>query len=202
MNDFLENFFQELTGKKISSKQKILLEAAFLEFFDFQEDKIEPPSSHVAMLSSACGMKLPQVLSSTINTFGKYHFCFSDAAEFILHNYYTTKKYFPGFGHSKYKKYDPRVKRLLSKANKLNYTNQYLISSLEFSKKNKILLNFSGFIVCVLLDCGCNIYNIDLFPIVCRMVGLTKIYEKVNVKKIKFASAYEIATKFNSTRRI
>jgi len=202
MNDFLDCFFKKLTGKNISLQQKLLLETAFNEFYDFEEDVIEPPSSHVAMLSSACGIKLPQVLSSTINTFGKYHFCFSDAAEFILNNYTTDKKYFPGFGHPKYKKFDPRVKNLLSKTKKLNYTNQYLDTSLKFSKENKILLNFSGFIVCVLLDCGCNIYNIDLFPIVCRTVGLTKIYEKVNLKKIKFASSYEIVKKFNSTNRI
>ena len=36
--------------------------------------------------------------------------------QFIIDGYKTDKKYYPGFGHPRYKDFDPRTKRVLEKA--------------------------------------------------------------------------------------
>lgn len=198
MNGFLYSFFQKLTGIKISQKQEKLLTKIFEEFYTF-EDEIEPPSSMVMMMSSVCHDKLPQALSNSINCFGNNHGCFSDAAKLILDDYQRKTKNYPGFGHPKYKTEDPRVVSVLSYAKKIGYKSLNIDNSCIFAQKIGLPLNFGGLIACVLLDCGCNIHNIDLFPIFCRSVGFAKIYQKSKDLHLKLSSSHELIDKYNST---
>lgn len=197
MDKFLKSFFLALNGIEITEKQSLLLLKSFEQFYTFFEDDIEPPSSSVALLTASCGMKFPQVLANSINCFGEKHFCFSDAAKLILDDYRVQNKKYPGFGHPKYKKEDPRVSALLQYAKDIKYNSVNLKSSVEFAQKIKLCLNFAGFIACVLLDCGCTVHTVDVFPIICRTVGIAKIYQRSFEYGIKFDSAYEIVKKYN-----
>jgi len=194
---FIKNVLYKLNGKHISDVQNEILEYLADQLFSFDEDEIEPPSSTIALCASACGKKLPQVLSSSINVFGTHHACFTDIYNFIINDYNTNSKIYPGFGHPKFKKQDPRTKKVLNKIKKLNYKSANIEKACRFSKKNKLPLNIAGLTTCILMDCGCNIYNIDLFFIMCRSVGLTMIHQKSKIKQIKFSSTYDIIKKYN-----
>lgn len=202
MNGFLQMLFLKLNGYPISKKQALLLTKIFEEFYTFHDDELEPPSSQIVALSSSCGVKLPQTLSSALNSWGEYHGCFSEAANLILNDYRSKKSYYAGFGHPKYKTEDPRVTAVLSYAKKIKYNSVNIKNSTEFAAKIKLPLNFGGLMACVLLDCGCNIHNIDVFPILCRMIGWTIIHSKVKQYKIPFDSGYEVIKRYNSANSL
>lgn len=195
--NFIENLFFKLNNKKITKVQARILEFLANELFSFEFDEIEPPSSMVALCSSSCGQKLPQVLASSINVFGVHHACFSDIYDFIIDDFKTTKKIYLGFGHPKFKQKDPRTTKVLRKIKSLNYKSKNIEKACQFSKKIGLPLNIAGLTACILIDCGCNKYNIDLFFIICRSVGFTMIHQKAKSKKIKFSSTYDIIKKYN-----
>ena len=200
--NFFESLFLKLNNKQITSEQNKLLEFIAAELFTFEDDEIEPPSSMIALQATACGQKLPQVLASSINTFGVHHACFSEALQFILDDYKTNKKYYPGFGHPKYKDVDPRTQRALEKIATLNYSSVNIQNSCNFAKQVNLPLNIGGLTACILLDCGCNVYNADIFPIICRSVGFTLIHQRAIHKKIKFSSSYDILQRYNQSNNI
>lgn len=202
MNGFLEMLFLKLNGYPISKKQALLLTKIFEEFYTFHDDELEPPSSQIVALSSSCGMKLPQVLSCGLNSWGEYHGCFSEAANLILNEYRSKKPYYAGFGHPKYKDEDPRVIAVLLYAKKIKYNSINIINSCEFSKRIKLPLNFGGLMACILLDCGCTLHTIDAFPIICRIIGWSIIHNKVKQYKIPFDSGYEVIKRYNSANNL
>jgi hypothetical protein len=199
--DFISSIFLSLTGKKLEKEQQRILKKCFEEFWQFKDDPIEPPSSQLCLLMASCQQKLPQVLSSTINSFGEAHFCFSKVYLFVTDGDYEGAT-IPGFGHPKYKNGDPRVQKLIKYCKSIGYKNDYLDQMIYYGKFNKLELNFAGFFSCLLIDCGCNEYNIDLFPILCRMVGLTKIYADAKTKGIEFASGYDVIKKFGRKAQV
>lgn len=196
---FLKSILLKLNNSEINEVQNEILEYLALELITFNDDEIEPPSSLIALQASACGQKLPQVISSSINVFGIHHACFSDIAKFILNNFKTNEKIYPGFGHPKYKNHDPRTEKVLKKINSLHYKSENIDKCQKFSHAVGLPFNIAGLTTCILLDCGCNIYNIDMFFIICRTVGLTMIYQKTKEKNIKFSSSYDIVRKYNSS---
>lgn len=200
--NFFESLFLKLNNKQITNEQNKLLEFIACELFTFDDDEIEPPSSMIALQATVCGQKLPQVLASSINTFGVHHACFSEALQFILDDYKTSKKYYPGFGHPKYKDFDPRTKRALEMVSILNYSSINIQKSCDFAHAVGLPLNIGGLAACILLDCGCNIYNADIFPIICRSVGFTIIHQNAKQEKIKFSSSYDIIRRYNKTNSI
>ena len=84
----------------------------------------------------------------------------------------------------------------------INYSNNNIQKSCQYSHAVGLPLNIGGLTACVLLDCGCNVYNADLFPIICRSVGLTLIHQNAKQEKIKFSSSYDIIRKYNNTDNI
>lgn len=202
MSEFLQSLFLKLNGYPISKKQCLLLTKIFEEFYTFHDDELEPPSSQIVALSSSCGMKLPQVLSSALNSWGEYHGCSSEAAKLILNDYRSKKPYYAGFGHPKYKDAEPRVTAVLNYAKRIRYSSTNIKNSTYFASKIKLPLNFGGLMACVLLDCGCTVHNIDAFPIICRMIGWTIIHSKVKQYKIPFDSGYEVIKRYNSTNNL
>lgn len=199
---FFKSLFYKLNNKEITDDQEILLNSIAEELFTFDDDEIEPPSSMIALQATACGQKLPQVIATSINTFGVHHACFSESMQFILDSYKTNKKYYPGFGHPKYKDYDPRTKRILEKAQIMSHSSTNIQKSCDFAHAVGLPLNIGGLTACILLDCGCNIYNADVFPIICRSVGFTLIHQKAKQEKIKFSSSYDIIRRYNNTDNI
>lgn len=199
---FLKSLFFKLNNKHITDSQNEILELIADEIFSFDDDEIEPPSSAIALYSTACGQKLPQVIASSINVFGVNHACFSSALKFITDDYKTDNKIYPGFGHPKYKDVDPRTQKILTKISEINYISMNVQNSCAFAKTINLPLNIGGLTACILLDCGCNVYNADIFPIICRSVGFTLIHQKAIHKKIKFSSSYDILRTYNKVNNI
>lgn len=199
--DFIDQIIFSLTEKKINNKQRRILKACFDEFWEFSDDPIEPPSSQICLLTASCDQKLPQALSSAINSFGEVHFPFRNVCEHIKRCYIKSYRYsnakIPGFGHPKYKNGDPRVKKLLILCEKIKYNSYSLPFMLEIAKDYHLKLNFAGFLTCILMDCGCDEHNIEAFPIICRTIGLTKVYRTAKLKRIKFQSGYDVIKEYN-----
>lgn len=192
--DLIDFICLKLINKTITDKEKKILLGFFDCFYDFSEDSIEPPSSMVALLTISCGMKYPQVVSNTVNCFGKKHFCFEDIAEAILKNFEGYKT-FPGFGHPKYKKEDPRAKRCISLIQQEKYQGEHINRIILSSKKIKPVLNIGGLFTAFLLDLGFTVKNISYLPIVARMIGITNIYQKSD--NIEFCNPYDTIYRFN-----
>lgn len=200
--NFLKSLFYKLNGNHVTDDQNEILEFIANELFSFDDDEIEPPSSAIALYATTCGQKLPQVIASSINVFGVKHACFSSALNFITDNYKTESRFYPGFGHPKYKDFDPRTQRTLEKIATLNYSSVNIQNSCNFAKQVNLPLNIGGLTACILLDCGCNVYNADIFPIICRSVGFTLIHQKAIHKKIKFSSSYDTLQRYNQSNHI
>lgn len=198
----LKFIFNELAGKEISEKQEQILSLVFQLLHTFEEDEIEPPSSMVALQTSICGHKFPQVVSSSINCFGLKHGCFSDAIKFIKNDYKSDNNIYSGFGHPKYKKQDPRVLKVLNLIRKIDYSSKHINQSINFSIENNIPINIGGITACILLDIGCDETTADYFLIISRCLGFAKIHQKVKKEKIKFGNSYEAAKQYNTKYKI
>ena len=192
--DLIDFITLKLINRKITDKEKQILLLFFDCFYDFSEDSIEPPSSMVALLTTSCGMKYPQVLSNTLNCFGEKHFCFEHIAEAILKDF-NGYKIFPGFGHPKYKKEDPRTKLCISLIREQKYKGEYTNKVIEFSRTLKPVLNIGGLFTAFLLDLGFSSKNVSCIPIIARIIGITNIYQKAN--NINFGNPYDTIYKFN-----
>jgi len=192
--DLIDFICFKLTGKMLTEKEKKILLVFFECFYDFSEDSIEPPSSMVALLTTSCGMKYPQVLSNAINCFGEKHFCFEDMAVAILKDF-EGYKIFPGFGHPKYKKTDPRTEICISAIELEGYNGEQTNKVINISKNINLALNIGGLFTAFLLDLGFSIKNISYFPIIARLIGITNIYQES--ENIKFDNSYDTIRKFN-----
>lgn len=204
--DFIDIITLNLIDKTISKKEKQILCFFAESFFTFEEDEIEPPSSMIVLMSTICGSKYPQVISSSINSFGEKHFCFEKICEDILNCINTSKIPYHGFGHPKYKTGDPRVQKILKFMSHIKYIKKnnvlYMIDlDQNFSKqKNNAKvqrLNIGGLFAAFLIDIGFNKNNISYMPIIIRMIGMTNIYQKVKNKQIKFGNAHEAIIKYS-----
>lgn len=202
MNDFLASVFEKLNNKKLNKKQIKVLNFVLQKLFMFEDNNLRPPSSMITMLSTTCGLDYPQTLASAINTFGVKHFCITETAEFILNNFKTNKKYFPGFGHPEYKNGDPRVKDIINFLNRNKIKSEKFIKLIEFGSNKKIYPNILGASVAILLDLGCSIYTINYFPIMARMVGFTLIYKNAKLAKIKFNDSIKSIKQYNKTNSV
>jgi len=198
MNEFLISIFEKLNDKKLNKKEVKLLNFILQKLFIFEDNNLRPPSSMITMLSTSCGLDYPQIIASTVNTFGIKHFCITQTAEFILNNFQTENIHYPGFGHPEYKNGDPRVHEIIRflKTNKIK--SEKFTKLIEFGLNQKIHPNILGASVAVLLDLGCDIHTINYFPIISRMVGFTLIYKKAKIKKIKFNDSYKSIGKFDT----
>lgn len=193
-NDFIDFICLKLINKKISSKEKHILyffAESLYEYNDGDLLQLEPPSSMVTLMTAICGNKYPQVISSSINCFGQKHFCFEDVAE-AIEKKYKDYNYYPGFGHPLYKENDPRVVKCLEFIKIKKYEGKFVQQITEFSNKQKLCLNIAGLITAFLMDLGFTKYNISYFPIIIRMIGMTKIYEKAKKNKLKVFSSKAI----------
>lgn len=202
MNDFLTSVFEQLNNKRLNKKEIKVLNFVLQKLFMFENNNLRPPSSIITMLSTSCGLDYPQTIASVINTFGVKHFCITETAHFILNDFKTNKKYFPGFGHPEYKNGDPRVKDIIKFLNENKFKSQKFIKLIKFGLNKKVHPNILGASVAILLDLGCSIHTINYFPIIARMVGFTLIYKKTKLAKIKFNDSIKSINQYNKTYQI
>lgn len=184
----------------LDDKKIRILELAYDIFRTFGPDEAEPPSSAICLMMTACGQKLPQVLASSINSFGETHFCFSEVYKYIRNKDHCNMwpGNIPGLGHPKFKNEDPRVKYLIEYCEKVEYKNTNLNFMAKQSKDKNLCLNFAGFLTCILIDCGFDEHNIDLVPMIWRMVGLTNMHQKAKLAGVKFQSSYGILEEYKT----
>ena len=194
--DFLEFAYSKLLNKKISNKQKKILNLLLIELYDFEPNSLIPNSSMICFLTAASERDYPQSIASAINCFGNAHFPFTKIAEFILNDFKTSDKYYPGFGHPIYKKNDPRIESLIYKIKQLKYNTPYIEKCLKFSKTNDLPLNIGGFCAAALLDIGFDIHTINYFPTISRMLGLSLVYSKVKNNNLRSATSLDIIEKY------
>ena len=164
--------------------------------FDLEE--LLPASSMIAFLMTGCGLDHPQVLSSSINCFGKNHYCFTDMATFMLNDFKTDQKFYPGFGHPVFKQEDPRVKAIIDLLRELKHKSPTLNKALKFSSEKNISLNIGGICTAILIDCGFDAHNINYFPIISRMLGISLIYKKLKNNKARFATSLDSIDKYKN----
>jgi len=196
--DFISYATQKLINKKLNKKQIKLLNFIVNILYQFEYDELTPSSSMIAFLMSGAGLDYPQVISSSINSFGKNHLCFTEMAEFILNDYKINSKYYPGFGHPIFKGQDPRIIAIIKQMEKLNIKSKKLQKSLSFAKEKDICLNIGGCCVAVLLDLGFDKYTVNYFPSISRMLGLSLIYKKSKEKNLRFATAKDSIDKYKN----
>jgi citrate synthase len=187
---------QKLINKKLNKKQRKLLNILFEIFHTMEFNELTPASSMICFMMSGAGLDFPQVVSSSVNCFGKNHGCFTKMAQFMLGGFKTNEKYYPGFGHSIYKKEDPRVKFLIEKIMDLKLKCPTVQKCIKFSQKKKITLNIGGASVAILLDLGFDEDSVNYFPIISRMLGWLLIYKKIKRNKIKFITSLDSIEKY------
>lgn len=197
-NNFINYAVKKLTNKKITKNEEKLLNYLLNILYQFEYDELMASSSMIAFLMTGAGLDYPQVISSSINCFGKNHLCFTEMAEFILNGYKTDLKYYPGFGHPIFKKEDPRIIAITSKMQKLKIQSKNLEQSFVFAKEKNICLNIGGCCVAILLDLGFDKYTINYFPSISRILGLSLIYKKVKQNNLRFATSKDSIEKYKN----
>jgi len=196
--DCISFAIEKLTDKKLKKNEIKLLNFIFNILHTYDANELMPASSMIAFMMGGCGLDYPQVLSSAINSFGGNHFCFTKMAEFIINNFKTNDKYYPGFGHPIFKNADPRVEAILEKLIELKCNCPTIYKCLEFSKKSKLPLNIGGASVAILLDFGFDKNTINYFPIISRMLGITLIYKKIKNNNLRFATSLDNIDKYKN----
>lgn len=187
---------KKLINKKLNTNESKLLNFIINILYQFESDELIPSSSMISFLMAGGGLDYPQVISSSINCFGKNHFCFTEMAEFILNDFKTDSKYYPGFGHPIFKDKDPRIEVIVSKMKKLKIKSNNLLKAFKFAKEKKIPLNIGGCCIAILLDLGFDKYTVNYFPVISRILGLSIIYKKVKQNNLRFATSKDNIDKY------
>jgi len=179
-SDFVRSFYEEVTGKEIESLAYQFLNDVAELLIEYPEDPLEPPSSAMIPLSLSCGKNYYESVAAAVNTFGENHFVFSNVYDYLsLERSWEWRGKIPGLGHPVYthKNPDPRVIKVKKLGIKwfdwdINYGKMASLSN-----SWKLPINLAGAVTPFLMRCGFTRNNIDSFPLICRMVGLTKIYK-------------------------
>ena len=104
-----------------------------------------------------------------------WNFVFGDVYDLIMTG--RTEGHLPGFGHPTYKKEDPRVQIIENYwLGELPLFYQHMK---DLSEDTGLSLNMAGALTPFLMEIGFKRHNIDSFPLMCRMIGLTKIYNNI-----------------------
>ena len=182
---FTSLVFKGLTGQEILSNQESFLDEAALLVIDFKEDLLEPPSSTAVALSVACGKNLYQTLANSMGLWGGNHFVFSEVLRQWRSGNYP--KRIAGMGHPKFKGTDPRAVAIEKLALKHELHTPSLNSFKKLAHKRNLNINLAGCLGIILGDMGFNEDNVDFFPMIWRLLGLSKLYGTLN-NKIKLQS--------------
>jgi|ETNmetMinimDraft_30_1059905.scaffolds.fasta_scaffold12142_2 citrate synthase len=177
-NSLTHLIFHELLGKDPSPKEESFLDEAAPIVADFKHDFLEPPSSTSVALSVACGKNLYETLSNSMGLWGSNHFVFSKVVRQWRTGEYPER--IAGMGHPKFKGPDPRSVEIEHLALKYNISTRSLSSFKEFANEKQLNVNLAGCLGLILWDMGFTEENVDFFPMIWRLVGLTKLYGFLN----------------------
>ena len=177
-NSLTSLIFHELVGKDPLPSQEALLDAVAPIVADFKHDFLEPPSSTSVALSVSCNKNLYETLTNSMGLWGDNHFIFSK----VLHEWSTGDypERISGMGHPKFKGPDPRSVEIERLAIQHGVSTVSLNSFKEFAHQKHLHVNLAGCLALILGDMGFTKNNVDFFPMVWRLLGLTKLYGFLN----------------------
>lgn len=195
---FFDQVLEYLIGKQAYTKQqRRLFDALTSVFVEFPIDN-EPPSSAVVALAANCGSDLPHALAAGLNCITDQHLPINQIAEFISNNHHKNVidvvrendgRKIPGFGHPSIKQEDARVIYLITNFADLigNHTN----FCLRLQEHMPVPMNIGCAIAALSLDNGIDPSNCLFLPLMGRMFGWLKLYNKTKNKFNKVVPSFE-----------
>jgi len=194
----LEEIIYYLTNKKnFTNKQQELFGALCNVFIEFPIDN-EPPSSAVVSLAANSGAALPNALAAGLSCISSQHLPIEQIALFISENHRksvaevlaeNSKSKIPGFGHPSIKGIDQRVTYLLENFSHLKCDHTNFCIDLE--KCMPVPMNIGCAIAALSLDNGIDPENCLFLPLIGRMFGWLKLYNKTKHKFNKVVPSFE-----------
>lgn len=205
-SSFFSSVYQDLSGKEPTKKRVDFLNFLCEILINFEDDPIEPPSSAVLGLTANCGASFPQCASAALNCVTDKHFLFTKICDFIEKNldsrysniiegHRLRAEKIPGFGHPSIKGEDKRVMELMKRAKKLDVETPRLSFMFVLGKQIEPELNIGGAVAAVLMDLGLPRESAIYFPLVSRMFGWLKIYNKIKKNNKPLMSAHNFLEK-------
>jgi citrate synthase len=195
---FINQVVEYLIADAVYSKKQLKLFNAFASVFvEFPIDN-EPPSSAAVSLASNCGAALPNALAAGLNCVSDQHLPIQQIAQFIFENKHkkvtqvileNKNKKIPGFGHPSIKKEDDRVLYLINNFADLigNHTN----FCIQLEQHMPVPMNIGCAIAALSLDNGIDPENCLFLPLMGRMFGWLKLYNKTQNKFNKVVPSFE-----------
>jgi len=177
-NSLTSLIFHELLGKEVLPNQEAFLNEVAPIVADFKHDFLEPPSSTAVALSVACNKNLYDTLSNSMGLWGDNHFIFSKVIRQWRSGDYPAR--IAGLGHPKFKGADPRTVEIEQLAARHVIDVHSLASFKEVAHQKQLHVNLAGCLGLILWDMGFDEDNVDFFPMVWRLIGLTKLYGVLN----------------------
>lgn len=190
------NFFRTVLrdlGVEVENERVYdLCNAVCMNFIEFTEEPIEPPSSCVVALAANAGASFPSAAAAGLNCISDKHLLIKEISDFIEENYKDSAgnvyyenygKRFPGFGHPSIKGEDDRVKFLITNFKDMAGERTRFFLALErmlTERSRPAMMNIGGAIACLLLDAGIPKESILYFPLMGRLFGWLKIFNKTN----------------------
>ncbi len=185
--NFFRIIFSHLNIDVENERVYDLCNAVCANFIEFTEEPIEPPSSCVVALAANSGASFPNAAAAGLNCISDKHLLINEIADFIEENYQDTADnvYYahhglrlPGFGHPSIKGQDERVWFLMSSFRDMFGPRTEFFIRLE--KLVPVNMNIGGAMSCLLLDAGIPKEYILYFPLIGRLFGWIKIFNKTN----------------------
>lgn len=205
-NNFFWDAYKDLSGEEPTEERVAFLNFLCQILVNFEEDPIEPPSSAVLGLTANCGASFTQCASAALNCITDKHFLFTKICDFInknsglrysniIESYKLRAEKIPGFGHPSIKGEDKRVIELISRAKDLDVETPRLSFMLVLGKQIEPELNIGGAVAAVLMDLGLPRESAIYFPLVSRIFGWLKIYNKIKKNNKPLMSAHKFLEK-------
>lgn len=195
-------FFDEIinylvNGEDISEDQLQLLNSLASVFVEFPIDN-EPPSSAVVALAANCGSDLPNALAAGLSCITSQHLPIQQIAGFISENHQkgikevlleNKNKKILGFGHPSIKGQDKRV--FLLKSNFKHLFSNHTNFCLRLEERMPVPMNIGCIIASLSLDNGIEPKNCLFLPLLGRMLGWLKLYNKTQNKFSKVVPSFD-----------
>lgn len=195
---FFDQVVEYLIDEQVYSKnQQKLFNAVASVFIEFPIDN-EPPSSAAVALAANCGAALPNALAAGLNCISDQHLPIQQIAQFISANHHkkvtqvileNKNRKIPGFGHPSIKREDDRVLYLIKNFADLigNHTN----FCIRLEQHMPVPMNIGCAIASLSLDNGIDPENCLFLPLMGRMFGWLKLYNKTQQKFHKVVPSFE-----------
>jgi citrate synthase len=196
---FVDEVINYICEKECGPREYELLNSLASIFIEFPIDN-EPPSSAVVALAANCGAALPNALASGLSCISDQHLPIEQIAKFISLNYnespsevfrqFKNKNLkIPGFGHPSIKGEDDRVIKL-----KNNFKDLYGDRTrfcIQLERHMPVPMNIGCIIASLSLDNGIKANNCIYLPLMGRMLGWLKLYNKTKTRFNKVVPSFE-----------